>query len=183
MKLSWLWLLPTCLATNVAFAQVTAQGVALSSFSGCVSPAGLDITMTAGPVVTTETGLVTTDTGATLMSFNQSSGFANFSGTFSGYSFASPAWNVPPGTLVGLYATVGSASPTPANTGEWFVLYRCDTKAVLKSCFGPFGSCPKTAQAALQAAVVPTLSFGSELMMVLILSLLGVFMLRRRRNS
>ena len=182
MKLRWLVLIFTCFASNMAFAQVNAQGVALSSYSSCVSPAGLDLTMTNGPVVTTETGLVTSETGATLMSFSQGSGFANFSGTFTGYNFSSPAWSVPAGTRVGLYATIGVVPPSAATTGEFFILYRCDTGAVLRSCFGSYGTCPKTAQAALGTAI-PTLSVASELMMFLVLALLGMFVLARRRRS
>ena len=50
---------------------------------------------------------------------------------------------------MGSYATIGSASPTSANTAEWFLLYRCGAttaqSVVLSSCFGDYGTCPKTA--------------------------------------
>jgi hypothetical protein len=185
MKIRFLMVLPCALIAGNALAQVDAQGVALSGYSDCDSPAGLDITMTNGPVVTTETGLVTDETGATLMSFSQGSGFANFSGTFAGYNFASPAWSVPPGTRVALYASVGVNPPTAADTGEFFVLYRCDTGAVLYSCFGDYGTCPQTAAQVLGGGPtlldVPTLSPAGLALMGVLLAAFGAFALARRR--
>ncbi len=137
----------------------SATSVALSSYSDCTSPAGLDIGLESGPDVDREAGSVTNEAGDTLMSFDQPSGFANFSGVFSGYNFASPAWTQPTGSLIGLYAWVGQSSagpdspPDPATSAEWFVLYRCNDDApgtgVLASCFGEIGTCPTTVQEAL----------------------------------
>jgi hypothetical protein len=187
MKIRSLLMLSCCLVSTGALAQVDAQGVALSAYSDCDSPAGLDITMSNGPVVTTETGLVTDDTGATLMSFSQGTGFANFSGTFVGYNFASPAWSVPPGTLVALYATIGVLPPTAADTGEFFILYQCDTREVLLECFGDYGTCPQTAAEALAGGPslleIPTLSPLGIALMVFVLASLGAFVLARRRVS
>jgi len=179
-------LLCCSMVSSGAFAQATAQGVALSAYSDCDSPAGLDLTMNNGPIVTTETGLVTDDTGATLMSFSQATGFANFVGTFPGYNFSSPAWSVPSGTRVALYATIGVIPPTPADTAEWFILYRCNTGEVLVSCFGQFGTCPETALEALggQSIVeIPTLSPAGVGLMIFALAALGAALLVRRRAS
>jgi hypothetical protein len=185
MKLRLVLVLGCFLVAGGAFAQATAQGVALSSYSDCDSPAGLDITMNNGPVVTTETGLATDDTGATLMSFSQSTGFANFSGTFFGYNFASPAWSVPAGTRVGLYATIGVIPPTAADTAEWFILYQCDTREVLVSCFGPYGNCPQTAVEALPPVIqqIPTISPAGAAVLILVLAGLGATLLARRRSA
>ena len=140
-----LLLVGSMLLPAAVFAQSTATGVALSGFSGCVSPAGLDISMNTDASITREGGVVTTGAGTVLMSFDQGSGFANYSGTFTGYNFASPAWSVPAGTIVGLYAYIGSAPYTSANTIEFFVAYRCDTQQVVASCAGAYGSCPNSA--------------------------------------
>lgn len=64
-----------------------------------------------------------------------------------------------PGTILGVYVTVGTSPPTAGN-GEFFLLYRCDdqrndrggTNEVLETCVGPFGSCPRTAVEALDPA-------------------------------
>ncbi|MBI5961023.1 MAG: hypothetical protein HY866_19955 [Chloroflexi bacterium] len=124
-----------------------ATGVALSSYSDCTSPAGLDLSMSADATPTTEGGIATTEDGTTLMSFEQGTGFASFSGTFTGYNFASPAWSVPAGTIVGLYAYIGQpmASATSANTIEWFVAYNCSTQQIVASCYGDYGNCPQSA--------------------------------------
>lgn len=134
------------------FAQSSATGVALSSYSDCTSPAGLDISMATDGTVTREGGIVTTAAGATLMSFDQTTGFQNYTGTFMGYNFASPAWSVPAGTIVGLYAYIGSMPYTSANSIEWFIAYRCDTQEVVYSCYGAYGTCPQS------AASIPTAS-------------------------
>ncbi len=122
-----------------------ATGVALSAYSGCTSPAGLDISMNTDATITHEGGIATTSAGTVLMSFDQSSGFASYSGTFTGYNFASPAWSVPNGTIVGLYAYIGSLPYNATTTVEWFVAYRCDTQEIVLSCFGVYGSCPQSA--------------------------------------
>ncbi len=140
-----LLLLISAMLPAIVWAASSATGVTLSGFSGCTSPAGLDISMNTDATVTRETGIVTDDTGAVLMSFDQSSGFANFSGTYTGYNFASPAWSVPAGTVVGLYASIGSLPYSASNTIEFFVAYRCDTQQIVASCFGAYGSCPQSA--------------------------------------
>ena len=90
----------------------------------------------------------TTNLGGELHTFSQPSTFSGFSGVFPDYGMpvGSPQ---PLGTIIGSYATVGSATPTASDTAEWFLLYQCgDTTAdsvVLFSCFGDYGTCPKTA--------------------------------------
>ncbi len=101
--------------------------------------------MTTDASPTREGGIVTTQDGTTLMSFDQATGFQNFSGTFSGYNFASPAWSVPAGTIVGLYAYIGQTPYNSTNTIEWFVAYVCDTQQIVSSCYGSYGSCPQSA--------------------------------------
>lgn len=83
--------------------------------------------------------VVTDETGAVLMSFDQTSSFVNYSGTFTGYNFASPAWSVPSGTVVGLYAYIGSQPYSAATTIEFFIAYRCDTQEILASFYGAYG--------------------------------------------
>jgi hypothetical protein len=127
-------------------ASLSATGVALSGYSDCDSPAGLDISMVTDASPTRETGKVTTSEGDVLMTFDQATGFQNYNGTFSGYNFSSPPWSVPAGTIVGLYASIGDPSPAPDNTIEWFVSYVCDTGVVVDSCFGDYGTCPQSAE-------------------------------------
>jgi len=135
------------IAATGLLADSFATGVALSNYSDCDSPAGLDISMNTDGTVNREGGIVTTDAGDTLMSFDQSSTFANYNDTYMGYNFASPAWNVPDGTVVGLYAYVGSLPYSPATTIEWFIAYQCDTQEIVYSCFGSYGTCPQSAAA------------------------------------
>ena len=68
----------------------SATSVALSDFSDCTSPAGLDIGLESGPDVDREAGSVTNEAGDTLLSFEQNSGPANFSGVFEGYKLLQP---------------------------------------------------------------------------------------------
>ena len=141
-------------ATGVSAASF-ATGVALSAYSDCDSPAGLDISMNTDATVNREGGIVTTGAGNTLMSFDQGSGFANFNGTFAGYNFSSPAWSVPAGTVIGLYAYVGSLPYSAATTIEWFVAYECDTQQIVFSCTGSYGTCPQNAATLFQTGGGP----------------------------
>jgi hypothetical protein len=50
---------------------------------------------------------------------------------------------VPNGTIVTLYGYLGQTPPSAANTAEFSVTYRCDTKTLLASCAGPYGPCLK----------------------------------------
>ena len=62
-------------APRVVGAASSATGVALSAYSDCTSPAGLDISMNTDATPTREGGIVTTQDGSTLMSFDQATGF------------------------------------------------------------------------------------------------------------
>ena len=57
----------------------------------------------------------------------------------------------PADTLIGSYAYVGETPPDATNTAEFFVFYNCSTREIIQSCFGPYGSCPQTAQQAAQS--------------------------------
>ncbi len=56
------------------------------------------------------------------------------------------------GTVVAVHVTIGPAMPD-ASSGEFFVVYRCDTvpnaeggsNVVLDTCVGAYGTCPETA--------------------------------------
>jgi hypothetical protein len=74
--------------------------------------------------------------------------------------------------LIGAYAYVGDDPPAPANTAEFFVYYNCSTRQVLLSCFGAYGTCPRTAQQAadLLAPRVPTLSTWALMLTALLLA-------------
>jgi hypothetical protein len=82
---------------------------------------------------------------------------ANLSGTFVGFQIVfSPAQAA--GSQVASYAYVGEAPPSATDTAEFFVFYQCTTREVLLSCYGPYGTCPQTAQQALAllAPGIPT---------------------------
>jgi len=122
------------------FAAATAQGVALSSYSDC-TVAGLDLTL---PTVNAsrEYGLATDEGGNTILEFEDSTGLSNFSGTFLGYHF--PFSAQPDGTIITLYAYVGETPPSPADTAQFYLRYRCSSEGeqqVLDSCYGPYGTC------------------------------------------
>lgn len=145
-----------------ANASITATSVAPSVSGTNCSNASLDLGMESTSV-TMETGLVTNSAGEELHSFAQGSGFSGFSGVFSGYGM--PFDDVQPtGTIIAAYATIGAATPTPtaADTAEWYLLYRCGStmadSVVLMSCFGDYGTCPKTAQEGLATLFAGTVS-------------------------
>jgi hypothetical protein len=135
----------------------TSVGKAISGRDTNCADASLAIGMNSVSV-TTESGTVT-NLGGQLSTFQQSSSFSGFSGVFPDYgqSTGSPQ---PDGTVIGSYATIGSSTPTASDTAEWFLLYRCGPttadSVVLSSCFGDYGTCPKTA-----AEGVATLFGGS----------------------
>lgn len=179
------------LAASVpAYAAATAQGVALSASADC-SRGDLDLTLsTAG--AGTESWQATNAAGATLVLDKEPTGsLANFSsGTFTGFQIGKTGFNVaqPPNTLIGSYAWVGETPPFASNTAEFFVYYNCTTRQVLYSCFGAYGSCPQTAQAAAAltatAAVttssVPTLGPLALTLTTLVLGVAGGLALRWR---
>ena len=168
----------------LAHAAATAQGVALNANAGCTT-GDLDLTLTTVGA-TRESGQATNLAGTTLSAFEQATPFlGTFSGTFTGFVIgpvgADPPWPLQPsGTLIGSYAYVGTTPPTAATTAEFFVLYNCSTRQVLLSCFGPYGTCPKTAQQAQAAVPIPTLDMTGLALATLVLALSALATLRRR---
>lgn len=133
-----------------AASMATATSVALSSTASC-SDADLDLGVTSGDV-DRELGTATSATGATLALFEQTStGLDGYDGVFPGFNISLDAAQ-PEGTIIGSYAYLGTTPPTAGSTAEWFVLYRCageGSNQVLSTCFGDYGSCPRTARQAL----------------------------------
>ncbi len=87
-----------------------------------------------------EFGVAATSGGTVLNQFEQSSGPGT---TYTGgynfpFSVAQPA-----GTLIGLYGYMGQTPPSASNTAEFFLAYNCSTLAVVRSCAGAYGSCPR----------------------------------------
>lgn len=132
-----------------AMAAATANGVALYAYADC-ERGHLDITLTTVGA-TREYGFATNAAGAILDEFEQATSLGDYDGTFVGYGInLIPAQ--PDGTIIGSYAYVGETPPSAADTAEFYVLYECDDESantVLMTCFGPYGSCPKTAQEGL----------------------------------
>jgi len=143
------------LLPRAAMASAVAQGVALNASAGC-SNGNLDITLTT--VGANREGWRATDlNGSTISQGNNPAGLANFSGTFVGFQIVfSPAQSA--GSQVASYAYVGETPPSATDTAEFFVFYNCSTREVLLSCYGPYGTCPQTAQQALAllAPRIPT---------------------------
>lgn len=165
-------------------AAATAQGVALNAAADC-SRGDLDLTLTTAGA-NRESWQATNLAGATIVQGEGATGLSNFSGTYKGFLIGPPPGFVvgqPANTLIGTYAYVGETPPDPTNTAEFFVYYNCTTRAVIYSCFGAYGSCPNTAQAAaiLGAPRVPTLGIWGLALTVLLLAGAGAFALRRHR--
>jgi hypothetical protein len=168
-----------------AVASVTANGVALGAGAGC-SNGNLDITLTTVGA-NRESWRGTNAAGTTLTQGEgpAGAGLPNFSGTFFGFklefSFLQPV-----DTLIGSYAYVGETPPDATNTAEFFVFYKCSPTGaeVLLTCFGPYGTCPQTAQEAMARIAawprIPALGpLTLALMMVLIAGAGGLALARR----
>jgi hypothetical protein len=166
-------------ATVHAHAAATAGGVALNANAGCTA-GDLDITLTTSGA-TDESWLATNIAGATLVQGAVATGLANSNGTF---AFQIPFLVAqPPNTLIGSYANVGGTPPAATNTAEFFVYYSCTSRQVLLSCFGPYGTCPQTAQqgAAMLAPPIPALGKWALPLTLVLVAAAGGLMLRRRR--
>lgn len=162
----------------LAHAAATAQGVALNASAGCTT-GDLDLTLTTVGA-TREFGQATNLAGATLATFEQATTLGTFSGAFTGYQIGPFAPAQPPSTLIGSYAYVGTTPPSSATTAEFFVYYNCSTRQVLLSCFGAYGTCPKTALQAQAAIPIPTLDKAGLALAMLLLALSALAALRRR---
>jgi hypothetical protein len=161
-----------------ASATATALGVALNANAGC-SNGDLNITLTTVDAHR-EGWQATTLSSVVAGPVEQPTSFSNVTNfTIApfhiGFNSAQPA-----GTLVASYAYVGE---TPPNAAEFFVYYNCTTREVLLACFGPYGTCPQTAQqaAAILAPRVPTLGGWALLLTALLVGAAGTIALRRRR--
>ena len=160
----------------LAVAAVTADGVALGASAGC-SNGRIDVTVTNNGA-TREAWRATNLAGTTLV---QDEGQNNFpSGTSTGFFPQVFLTSQPNDTLIGSYAYVGETPPDANSTAEFFVLYNCSTRQVIQSCFGPYGTCPQTAQQAVQGAqakgavrTIPTLGTAALALMSLLIVALG----------
>jgi hypothetical protein len=145
---------------------IVAQAIALDVSATC-EHGNVNITYDANGV---ERQLVdfTSQTGTVLDHFETAAYDPNYEGTE--YILTKAGSNrggnqpVPaPGTVLGVYVTLGSNPPSATN-GEFFLLYRCDDKRndrgganeVLQTCVGDYGTCPKTAVEALAPATTTT---------------------------
>jgi hypothetical protein len=165
-----------------AHAAATAEAVALGANAGCTA-GDLNITLTTSGAEG-ESWLATNLAGATLVQGAAATGLQNFSGVFNGFKVGPTGFVVaqPPNTLIGSYAYVGGTPPAPANTAEFFVYYSCTSRKVLLSCFGPYGTCPQTAQqaAAVLARQIPALGKWALPLTLTLVAAAGGLALRRR---
>ena len=153
----------------VAHAAATAQGVALNASAGC-SNGNLDITLTTVGA-NREAWRATNLAGATLAQGEGPAGLPNFSGTFVG---------LPDRVLAVAAGRTRWSPPTPMSArrrrrgqhGRVLRLYNCTTREVLLSCYGPYGTCPQTAQQALAllAPKIPTLGSVALLLTALLVA-------------
>jgi hypothetical protein len=169
------------LVAGVAVAQPVALSVAPNTSLNCNGVGNLDLAWQNMGATHFEAGDVTLVSGTDLGGFSDTSprsGNNNFSGSYGiPYSPSQPA-----GTILGVYAEVGQRPPLASNTLQFFVLTNCSTHQVLFSCFGPYGTCPRTAQQ-VQSLAVPTTSRETMVALALLLAVAGAFLIRRRERA
>lgn len=158
--------LATSVAPAAASSVVDAQAIALDISATC-ERGNVNITYAANGV---ERQVVdfTSESGAVLDLFDTPAYDPDYDGTE--YILTKAGSNrggnqpVPaPGTVLGVYVTLGSSPPSATN-GEFFLLYRCDDQRndrgganeVLLTCVGDLGTCPRTAVEALAPATTTT---------------------------
>ena len=171
--------LASALHSGSAVASAVAQGVALNSAAGC-SNGNLDITLTTVGAQR-EGWRATTLSGSIISQGDVPTGLVTFSSTFVNFQIVfSPAQAAD--SQVASYAYVGASPPSANDTAEFFVFYNCSTREVLLSCYGPYGTCPQTAQQALAliAPRIPTQGPLALLLTVVLLAAAGGFVLSRR---
>jgi hypothetical protein len=150
----------TFLASTPAHAasQAIATSVALNDSVADCGRADLNIGVEA-TTVDREFGRATNKYGFELGEFDNPS---TLSGTTGVISYGIPIdGEQPDGTIIGSYASLGTAPPQTATTAEWFVLYECDTggaNTVLYTCFGDYGTCPQTAAQAIDGLLSVSVS-------------------------
>lgn len=147
-------------ATSAAAGTIVAEGVQLATSASCAY-GDVDLTYAATGVTDASLSFTAAD-GSVLESYAG----APFRGEYSGTENVLSDAEVPPpaGTVLGVYVWIGSAPPAAATTAEFFVLYRCDavgnddggSNVVLSTCVGPYGTCPQTAQEALEPTTTTT---------------------------
>jgi hypothetical protein len=166
------------LAPGLAVASATALGVTLDASAGCGN-GRIDVSLTTAGA-NREGWRATNVAGATLVQGEGPTGFT--SGTFNGFFPQVFSPSQPAGTQVGSYAYVGDTPPDAANSAEFFVFYDCTSQQVLLSCFGPYGTCPQTAQQALVALAprVPAQGPVALVLMALLVAAVGGRALSRR---
>jgi hypothetical protein len=172
-------LLAGALLPGAAAASAVAQGVALNAAAGC-SNGNLDITLTTVGAQR-ELWRATDLAGSTISQGENSTTLASYSGTFTNFQVVfSPTQAA--GSLVASYAYVGATPPSASDTAEFFVFYQCSTRQVLYSCFGPYGTCPQTAQQALAfiGPKIPTQGPLALVLTALLVATVGGFALSRR---
>jgi len=166
------------MAPGLAAASATALGVTLDASAGCGN-GRINVSLTTAGA-NREGWRATNVAGATLVQGEGPTGFS--SGTYNGFFPQVFSPSQPAGTRVGSYAYVGDTPPDAVNSAEFFVFYDCTSQQVLLSCFGPYGTCPQTAQQALAALApkVPALGPVALALMALLVAAAGARSLSRR---
>jgi hypothetical protein len=170
------------MSPTLAVAAVTANSVAFSGGDGC-STGRIDVALT-NSGATRESWRATNLAGTTLIAGEGPNGFS--SGTTTGF-FPQPfVSSQPVGTLIASYAYVGETPPSATSTAEFMVFYKCalPVAEVLLVCFGPYGTCPQTAQEAMlligTAPRIPALGPLTLALMAMLVAGVGGFALARR---
>ena len=159
-----------------SLAAVTADAVEFADGDGC-SNGRIAVTLTnsGATIATFETWLATNLAGTTLVTGTLPNGFPpGMTTQFFPQQFL--PLQQPVGTLIGSYARVGEVPPDATNTAEFFVFYKCSfpVAEVLLTCFGPYGTCPQTAQEAMaRMAVAPGIPALGPLTLVLMAMLVA----------
>ena len=135
---------------------VTAGPASLVTQSIC-TVGGVGVTITVNGANQNYSRFIVSITDGTIIAGGNPAQVENAFNGFTGSSFASisltnsyPGGIDPPvGTTLGVYYSLGDQAQTPANTGEWFVLYQCGATSaestLLFSCSGQAGTCPQNA--------------------------------------
>lgn len=139
---------------------VVAESVALSSSASC-RYGDVEITYRATGAERQSVAFTSVE-GAVLHDFETKA----YASDYSGLEYILTEADEPPpaGTVVAVYASVGTTPADAATTAEFFVLYSCDptknsaggANRVLWTCVGPYGTCPRTAEEAVATEDGPT---------------------------
>jgi len=148
-----------------SLAAVTADAVGFAGGDGC-SNGRIVVTLTNSGAMR-ESWRATNLAGATLTQGEGPSGFA--SGTSTGSFPQLFVTSQPVNTLIASYAYVGETPPDATSTAEFVVFYKCSLPVaeILLTCFGPYGTCPQTAQEAMARLSLPRIPALGPLTLVL----------------